>query len=56
MKAIELIDSDELLDELYEYTLIEEKETLNEVAIERYVSIYDILMLRGVEIPFGIEI
>lgn len=46
----------ELLDELFELTQMEETFELNEMQKQRYVELYDELCATGVEIPFGVEI
>lgn len=47
---------EQLLDELYQLTRIEEERKLNTKEVTRYLEIVDILNRNGIEIPFGIVI
>ena len=47
---------EDLLDELYILTLIEQGRVLNEKEIGRYLEIYELLTKNNINIPFGIEI
>jgi len=47
---------EDLLDELYQLTLIELSRDLTEVEQSRYLELYNILNRNNIEIPFGIEI
>lgn len=45
-----------LLDELYKLTLIEQEGALHEDERKRYVEIVEVCQSKNIEIPFGIEI
>jgi hypothetical protein len=47
---------EDLLDELYQLTLIESGRHLTKEEQNRYLELYNILNRNNIEIPFGIEI
>lgn len=47
---------EDLLDELYILTLIEQGGVLNDTEKSRYMEIYNLLTINNINIPFGIEI